>query len=309
MSVLRSTLLWASKNSYLCGKLAKKKFVRRAVKKFMPGETVEDAIQTALRYSSYGIKNIFTHLGENIGNLAEAAKVTGHYLDVIQKIAATDLRISISIKLTQIGFELSEQEAVKNVETILKSAADHHNFIWIDMEDSSYTDRTIEFYRAIKSRFAHTGICLQAYLYRTESDIKKLLPVKPHIRLVKGAYLESHDIAFPKRRAVDENYFRLAKWMLEELKNLALMPVFATHDEILLRRIAEYGSGTGIKSEAIQINMLYGIKPALQKILAAQGFDMRVLISYGESWFPWYMRRLAERPANLGFVLRNMFGK
>jgi proline dehydrogenase len=273
----------------------------------MPGESVSEALNTASEFKAYSISNIFTYLGENITDLSEAGQVTDHYLNVLEKIEESGLPVSISLKLTQIGFDLSKDQTYHNFKSILSLAGKTGNFVWIDMEDSSYTDRTIDFYKAIKTDFPNTGICLQAYLYRTESDIQNLQEISPNIRLVKGAYLESSDVAFPKRKDVDENYLKLAKLLLDGYKAGQITPSFATHDERLLTQIADYISRSEINSCNFNINMLYGIKPGLQRKLAAAGFDVAVLISYGDAWFPWYMRRLAERPANLGFVLKNMF--
>ena len=307
MDLLKSILLWGSKNPFLCNKLPRYGFVKRAVKKFMPGEDIPAALSVAQEFRPYAIKNIFTHLGENIIDLSEADEVTRHYLTALDQIDESGLKISISLKLTQIGFDLSEEATLNNFKSIIEIAGNKNILVWIDMEDSSYTDQTINFYKTVKPEYHNTGICLQAYLLRTEADINNMLDIKPNIRLVKGAYLESPEIAFPKRRDVDENYFNLAIMMLDRLKEGSMTPTFATHDNQLLSHIADYAKVNNIKPEDFHVNMLYGIKSGLQKSLAKQGYDVAVLISYGEAWFPWYMRRLAERPANLWFVLKNMF--
>lgn len=283
-------------------------FVRKAVKKFMPGETEDAALDAALEFSKLGIPSVFTKLGENITNLSEAEAVRDHYLQLIDKIAERKLDIEISVKLTQLGFDLSEEETYNNFIAIVKKADEKlGNSVFIDMESSLYTQRTIEFYKRCKREFGNVGICVQAYLFRTGNDIKEMLDINPEIRIVKGAYKEPAEIVFKKKSDVDENFFVCASRLMTETGNTNVRPVFATHDEKLIRRITEEAGLTGIDKSKFEFQMLYGIKTNLQKRLAEEGYKFRVLIAYGESWYPWYMRRLAERPANIWFVLKNIF--
>ncbi|MFQ5927958.1 MAG: proline dehydrogenase family protein, partial [Terriglobia bacterium] len=200
--------------------------------------------------------------------------------------------------------------AGSNLAGIVERAAELGNFVWIDMEASDYTDSTLRLFRGIRENHANVGVCLQAYLRRTTRDLEELLPLGPAIRVVKGAYKESPSLAFRGRKEVDENYLRLARTLFEEASNgNGTPPALGTHDLRLIGRLEEVAAGAGLKKEALNIQMLYGIQRAAQLRLAAQGYPMRVLISYGDAWFPWYMRRLAERPANILFVLRNLFAR
>lgn len=297
-----------SENSWMKEHIPKMGFVRKAVKKFMPGETEEAALIAAAEYSKLGISSVFTKLGENITQLSEADAVRDHYLQLIDKIASNNLDIEISVKLTQLGFDLSEEETFNNFIAIVKKAKEKlNNSVFIDMEGSFYTQRTIDFYKKCKKDFDNVGLCVQAYLFRTEKDIEELLSFSPSIRIVKGAYKEPHNLVFKDKVMVDDNFFMLAKKLMMESKQKKIRPVFATHDEKLINRIIQEAERLGGDKAAYEFQMLYGIKTSLQKKIANNGYKFRVLIAYGESWYPWYMRRLAERPANIWFVIKNLF--
>ncbi len=308
MSLSRSILLWASENSWMRYHVPRWGFVKSAVKKFMPGERVEDSLRAADKFRASSITTVFTRLGENITDLSEGLAVRDHYLDLIDKISTNKLDVEISLKLTQLGFDLSFDETYERFKTIADKVKNKlGNVIWIDMESSSYTGKTIEFYKKIKSEFDNVGLCLQAYLLSAEDDLNDLLRLNSHIRLVKGAYKEPHGIVFAEKKKVDQNYFELAKKMLSVSKEKNIRTVFGTHDEKLILQIRQEADLLGISNEQLEFHMLYGIKLEFQKELAKRGNKLRVLISYGEFWYPWYMRRLAERPANVWFVLKNMF--
>ncbi len=307
MGLSRTVLLWCSQNQWMKTNVPKYTFVKKAVKKFMPGESVDDAVDAALEFNKKNIGTLFTRLGENISNLDEAASVTQHYLDVLDKISNQNLNSVISIKLTQLGFDYSFDETFKNILTITAKAKELNNFVWIDMEQSSYVDKTIELYKKLKSEFDNVGLCLQSYLYRTKSDLEGMIEISPAIRLVKGAYMEPANVAFKKKSDVDENYFELIKYMLTTGLNHNARTSIATHDLNLIDRIIKFAESNSIDKSHLDFNMLYGIKTAEQNRLAENGNKLSVLISYGEQWYPWYVRRLAERPANIGFVIRNMF--
>lgn len=307
MSIVRNILLWSSKNSWLINNVPKYSFVRRAVKRFMPGETIEDAIAAASALQGEEISSIFTQLGENVNDLSEAKKVAEHFMDVLQKIEDNKLNAVVSLKLTQIGLDLSFEDALENFKSIAAKAAELNNDVWIDMEEHSYTDATIKFFREVKKDYSNVGICLQAYLYRTEKDIADLLPVSPAIRLVKGAYREPNDIAMEKKSDVDENYLKLAKLLLEESKKSGVRVVIATHDAGLVKKVGAYADEISLPKENFEVQMLYGIMNNELRRLAKDGYKTGILISYGSAWFPWYIRRLAERPANVWFVLKNIF--
>ena len=297
-----------SENQWMKANVQKWWFVRKALKKFMPGESIEDALTAAQKFVSFNIPAVFTKLGENITRLSEADAVREHYMEAIDKIAERKLDIEISIKLTQLGFDLSFEDTFENFCDIARKTKEKlGNQIFIDMEGSAYTQRTIDFYKAVKDKCNNAGICLQAYLHRTENDLYALYKVSPSIRLVKGAYKESGDIALLNKSKVDENYYHLAKKLIDEIKSSNIRVIFATHDDKPINRIIDESKRIGLSKDKMEFQMLYGIKTELQKQLAANGYKVRVLISYGKSWYPWYMRRLAERPANIWFVLRNIF--
>ena len=307
--MLRKLLLWGSENDFFSDHVARLRFVRRAVRRFMPGETSAEAIEEVVRLSVSRIRSVLALLGENVTEADEADDVTRHYEAVLKGIGARDLDAEISVKPTQLGIDIGEDVVAANLERILSTAREHGHFVWIDMEGSDYVDRTLDLYRAARSRHTDTGVCLQAYLYRTAEDLAALLPINPSVRLVKGAYAESTKVAFPRKRDVDQNYLQLAQTLLDEIGSGGVRAAFATHDGALIRRIQEEATQRGMTPGDVEFQMLYGIGTTSQEKLAAQGHEVRVHISYGTAWFPWYMRRLAERPANLWFVMRKMMSR
>jgi proline dehydrogenase len=308
MGISRNILLWASENPWMRLHVPRWKFVKSAIKKFMPGENASDALQAAKLFNEDSIPAIFTRLGENINHLSEGLEVRDHYLELIDKISDQKIDVEISLKLTQLGFDMSFEETYDRFKTItMKVKEKLGNMIWIDMEGSAYTEKTIFFYKKIREEFDNVGLCIQAYLYRTEKDLEDLMNIDANIRLVKGAYKEPADIAFSLKKDVDKNYLHLAKVMLKKKSDKKLRFAFGTHDEILCSNIIREAKHYSIPKDQFEFQMLYGIKPNYQQYLANHGYHVRVLISYGDFWYPWYMRRLAERPANVWFVLKNMF--
>ena len=308
MSLMRKVLLAGSTSPWLRDQATKRAFVRRSVSKFMPGETIEDALGAAAVLKPERINTILTRLGENVTNLGEAEGVTQHYLDVLDKVAASGLDAQISVKPTQLGLDLDVETCRRNLDRICEKAERLNNVpVWIDMESSPYVDPTITLYRWSKERHRGVGIALQAYLYRTAKDVEDLLPLGPAIRIVKGAYLEPADVAFPKKADTDENFYTLCcRLVADDAQRTGTLLHIATHDVPLADRITAHIDQHKVPPSAYEYAMLYGIGVAQQNRLAAAGRRLRVLISYGEYWFPWYMRRLAERPANVTFVLKNM---
>lgn len=306
MGLARDTLLWISENRKLRETLPKYKFVRKAVSRFMPGEHLEDALRAAETLRQKSITTVFTKLGENVTNEGEARAVAQEYVNTLAEIHKRKLETSISVKLTHLGLDLSQDLCLRNLMTIVERARALGNGVWIDIEQSQYVDRTIATYKAIRQEYPKIGLCLQAYLRRTERDLEDLLPHSPAIRLVKGAYKEPASIAFKKKFDVDMNFFRLAKRMLENNKQ-GMSIAIATHDMQLIRLLIEEAQRMGLSKGDYEFQMLYGIQTGEQLRLAADGYRMRVLIAYGSYWFPWYVRRLAERPANVFFVLRKLF--
>ena len=307
MGLIRQTLLAASTNAWLREQATRRAFVRKSVSRFMPGERIEDAIDAAVRLKSERIGTILTRLGENLASLDEAEEVTAHYIDVIDRIRQAGLDGQVSVKPTQLGFDLDPDVCTRNLLRIVEHA-DRSGVtpVWIDMESSPYVDPTLKLFRAARERSRGVGVALQAYLYRTAKDVEDLLPLGPAIRIVKGAYLEPANL--PRKPDVDDNYFRLCTRLLDEdsVRRGTLLHI-ATHDAQLADRLARVIDERRVPTASYEFAMLYGIQRAQQQRLAASGRRLRVLISYGEHWFPWYMRRLAERPANIGFVVRNLF--
>jgi proline dehydrogenase len=307
MSLMRSLLLAASQNRWLRDHASHYKFVRKSVSRFMPGETLDDALAAALTLRSKKIGTVFTHLGENISDRAEAQQVADHYLQVLDSIRQKGLQTEISVKLTQLGLDLSPGLCFEHLKTIIAHAP-RESIVWIDMEASNYVDVTLDLYRRALGEFSNVGVCLQAYLRRTKDDIAKLLPLRPSIRLVKGAYMEPPEVAFPRKADVDANYFALGKELLRAKKEQTCVRVaFATHDVAMIRRLSERALSDGFSKSEFEVQMLYGIQRAEQERLAAEGCTSIVLVAYGTFWYPWFVRRLAERPANLWFIARNVF--
>jgi len=309
MSLMRKVILAGSTNVWLRERATKTKFVRKAVSRFMPGEQLEDALRAASELKSDGITTILTNLGENLTKVEEFEQVTLHYLDVLDKIAAAGLDAHISVKPTQLGLDLDRGLCERNLDRLLERAEQRNNFVWIDMEGSPYVDPTIALFKRSRAKSSRIGIALQAYLYRTGKDVEELIPLGSAIRIIKGAYLEPADVAYPKKSDVDENFFKLCTRVLaEDARKAGCLLHIGTHDIPLADRLSAYIAQHRIPASAYEFAMLYGIQRAQQLRLAKEGTQLRVLISYGEYWFPWYMRRLAERPANVWFVVRTMFG-
>lgn len=303
--MLRQVLLRASENAWLERQMRRRSFARRAVSRFMPGETANAALEAARRLGEHDISTVFTKLGEALDDGDEIEKVVRHYLGLLRQIAERELSSQISIKLTQLGQELGQEVAEANLER-LAAAAEHGNVVWVDMEASPYLDETLDIFTATLARHPNLGLCVQAYLYRTAADVERLLALGARLRLVKGAYQEPADIAWPRKPDVDENFMVLTRMMLEAADPAAPHGL-ATHDTALLGRILDEARGMGLPRDAFEVQMLYGIRAREQLALRRRGIPVRVLISYGPHWYPWYMRRLAERPANLGFVVRSVF--
>jgi len=307
MGVSRSILLAASTNKWLRNRAASFRFVRRTVSRFMPGEEFRDAMQAAETLQSKGIGAVFTHLGENVNDASEAQQVTEHYLLALKQMQQRGLNAEISVKLTQLGLDISPELCFANLVAIL-SKVPGTSTVWIDMESSRYVDPTLDIYRQALQQFPATGICLQSYLFRTKDDVGKLIPLRPSIRLVKGAYSEPASAAFPKKSDVDESYLEIASELLRAKKNKQVgRCTFGTHDLAMIRRITELAGSTAMPKKDVEIHMLYGIQRKEQERLAAEGWRSMVLIAYGHYWYPWFVRRLAERPANAWFLLKNFF--
>jgi proline dehydrogenase len=309
MSLARKLLLAMSTNAWLRERATKTAFVRRSVSTFMPGERLEDAMAAAAEQQRRGIGTILTKLGENLTRVEEAEEVTRHYLEVLDTVKAAGLRAQISVKPTQLGLDLDKELCFNNIQRLVDRAAERENFVWIDMESSPYVDPTLDLFRRTRARSSRVGVALQAYLYRTAQDVESLIPLGAAIRMVKGAYLEPPSIAYPKKADVDENFYELScRLLAEDARRAGGLLHIATHDPHLVDRLAAFIDQHQVPASAYEYAMLYGIQRQLQQRLVQAGRPLRVLIAYGEYWFPWYMRRLAERPANVWFVVKNILG-
>ena len=307
MHLVRSILLAASTNKWLRENAVNYPFVRRSVSRFMPGESLDAALEAAHSLAQKRIASVFTNLGENVADRGEAEKVTAHYVEVLRRIHESGLTTEVSVKLTQLGLDLSQEFCFENLGKIILQEK-KEPIVWVDMEASPYVDATLDIYKRALRKYPNVGICLQAYLYRTKKDLEELLPLRPSIRLVKGAYKEAPEIAYRKKQDVDENYFALAQQMMAAQKTgQCIRGAFGTHDVKLIARLAEYAERSALPKQDFEVQMLYGIQREEQERLARAGYRSGVLVAYGSSWYPWFVRRLAERPANLWFMARNLF--
>jgi proline dehydrogenase len=307
MALMRSMLLAASQNVWLREHAVNYPFVRLSVSRFMPGETLQAALAAAQALHLKNIGSVFTHLGENVHDREESRRVTEHYLEVLDRIHQLSLSTEVSVKLTQLGLDLSPEFCCDNLMQIIQREAPSAT-VWVDMEASNYVDATLNIYKSALKNHPNVGICLQSYLRRTQKDMADLLPLHPAIRLVKGAYKEPPEIAFPKKADVDDNYFVLAQELLRaQSAGGCARAAFGTHDVALIRGLADFVCQQGYAKSSLEVQMLYGIQRAEQERLAREGYRSIVLVAYGSYWYPWFVRRLAERPANLWFMLRNVF--
>jgi proline dehydrogenase len=270
-------------------------------RRFIAGETVSEAIDAAQRVEARGLLHTLDYLGEGVTTLADAAAATKDYLRVIEAVTAAGIGRNLSLKLTQLGLDVDRASAVDNLRTILEKAPDF--FVRIDMESSRYTDVTLDIFETLwQQGYRHIGVVLQADLYRTESDVQRVNALGARIRLVKGAYKEPKSVAYQKKADVDAAYARLLTFLIVH----GNYPAIATHDAAMIDLARRVATRQGIGSDRFEFQMLYGIRRDLQTELAAAGYRVRVYIPFGGQWFPYFMRRLGERPANVTFVLRGM---
>jgi proline dehydrogenase len=271
----------------------------------MPGEAADDALAAAERFRSQGVGTLLTHLGENVAEAAEADAVAGHYASVLADAASRGLDSELSVKLTQLGLDVDEAAAERRVERLVELSDAYGRTLWLDMEGSSYTERTVALYERVLQRHpGAVGLCLQTYLHRTPGDVDRLMPLRPAIRLVKGAYAEPASHAVQGRRESDAAFFALTVRLLAEAAAGRVRLGLGTHDIELVRRAVAAAPDTLL--HAFEIQMLYGIRERDLFALAREGYRCRILIAYGPSWYAWYLRRLAEKPANVLFVLRQL---
>ena len=287
--------------------------------RFVAGSSVQEAVLVVRELNEKGMNVTLDHLGESTTTRDEAINATEDILDLIDQIERANLRANVSVKLTQIGLALGEELCNQNLERILARARQYKNFVRIDMEDTPYTERTIHLYRLMRNKgYNNTGLVIQSYLLRSEKDVRKLLIEGTRIRLVKGAYKEPPELAFPKKADVDSNFDLLAQKLIEAATAAGLpslsedgrippIPAFGTHDQRRIQFAKEYATKHGLPKQALEFQMLYGIRRDLQIQCLEEGYPVRIYIPYGTHWYPYFMRRLAERPANVWFFVSNFF--
>jgi proline dehydrogenase len=319
--MLRSFLIYLSKADWAQRLVTRWKFAWRAASRFVAGEKIEDAIRVVRELNARGITTTLDHLGEHTSTPDEARQATEDILEVINQISCCDVHSNVSIKLTQIGLALDEELCAKNLMRIVEAAVQNNNYVRIDMEDTPYTDKTIRLYRQIRQRgYKNVGMVVQSYLFRTEADTRALLAEDTRFRLVKGAYKEPPELAYPKKADVDANFDLLSKIMIDAALaakfptisadgRVPPIPAIGTHDPKRIEFAKKYAEKVGLPKNALEFQMLYGIRRDLQEQCAREGYPVRIYVPYGTHWYPYFMRRLAERPANIWFFISNFFRK
>jgi len=306
MNPFRSALLWASQSPRMEKLVRSSRPMRPMVMKFMPGETLEETMVAVRKLKSENTPVIMTYLGENVNTDALADQTVAEYERLFAALKASGADAHVSIKLTQFGWDVDQKRALERVRRMVKLASTNKTILAIDMEYSSYVDSTVTAYESLARESDNVALCVQAYLHRTQADLQRLIAIKPYIRLVKGAYRESPTVALGSRKETDPKYRLLARELLGAAAQGARV-VFGTHDMNLVAQIRQDARVLGVPESAFEVQMLYGIQDAGRRKLAAEGMRTRVLISYGRAWYPWFMRRLAEKPSNVLMIFRNLF--
>jgi proline dehydrogenase len=301
--MLRSTLLKLAESPGFGHWVTSNGSTRRMARRFVAGETLDEAIEAARHCNDAGMLASLDYLGENVATTADAQRARDAYLEVFERIAKEKLQANVSCKLTQLGMDLSAEFCEGLVLSIVERAAAYDNFLRVDMEGSIYTQRTVELVKRIRSRNPAVGTVIQAYLYRSEVDIRDLLGYGCRVRLCKGAYKESAEVAFERKADVDGNFVRAMQTLLSS----GFYHGIATHDPHMIGETIRWAAARKVSKDDFEFQMLYGVRTDLQRRLVRDGYRIRIYIPYGRDWFPYFMRRLAERPANMGFLLRNFF--
>ena len=302
--VTRSALIWLSGQEGLKDFATRFKFFKKLTTRFVAGETIDEVIPYIREINAENCTASFDHLNESVDNPEEANKEVEEYLQILQQIEKTRIRSNVSIKLTQFGLGLDPELAYQNARRVVVDAQQRGNFVRVDMEGSNVTQATIDIFKRLRSEFGldDVGIVLQSYLRRTYDDAKELVKLPARIRICKGAYSEPPEVAFPDKKDVDDNYIRVMQLLLSS----GVYHGIATHDPKMIDATLDFATREGIGKEKFEFQMLYGIRRDLQRQLARDGFNVRVYVPYGKHWYPYFMRRLAERPANIWFVLKNL---
>jgi proline dehydrogenase len=301
----RSALIYLSRQEGLKDFATRFQLFQRLTRRFIAGDTIAEAVDAIREINAHGATASFDHLNESVGSRAETEAEVTEYLNVLEQIDLTGIDSNISIKLTQFGLEIDPELTYLNARCVVADSARRGNFVRIDMEGSTVTQVTIDIFKRLREQFGvnDVGIVLQSYLYRTETDARELLKIPARIRLCKGAYDEPPEVAYPNKKDVDDNYVRVMKMILAS----GTYHGIATHDPKMIEATVDFASREGIGKDAFEFQMLFGIRRDLQEQLVRDGYGMRVYVPYGKSWYPYFMRRLAERPANIWFVLKNLW--
>lgn len=300
--LLKNVMLSLANNKRLTDYIGAKGMKSGFARRFVAGESLEEALKVVVEIRRKEIQCTLDHLGENVKDAREAQDAAQYYHSMLEVIRGQGIESTISVKLTQLGLDISESTCRQYIEAIVRRAAELGNVVEIDMEDSSYTERTIGIFKGLRHQFENLRICIQAYLYRSEQDVKELLPLGSRIRLCKGAYKEPKEVAFQEKEDVDANYRKLARLLLDARR----YPAIATHDMQMIAYVRQCMKELHVGPQEFEFQMLYGVRRDLQESLRKEGFNMRVYIPYGKQWCPYFMRRLAERPANMWFVIKNL---
>jgi proline dehydrogenase len=302
--MMRTGLLWLSEQQQVFRFVRSNAVARKFASRFVAGETIDTAIEAVRDLNKRRITASLDLLGESVTRESEAAQARDTYLQMLEQIAGTKVDSNVSVKLTQMGFDISEAACLANMSAILEKAKEHQTFVRLDMESSAYTQRTLDFFRdkLFGAYAAHTGVVIQSCLRRSEADINALIEMRARVRLCKGAYLEPPEVAFPDKADVDRTFVTL----MERLMERGNYPGLATHDQAIITHACAFSQTRGIDPARFEFQMLYGVRRDLQDKLRAAGFNVRVYVPFGTQWYPYLMRRLAERPANIAFILGNV---
>ncbi len=302
--ITRSALIWLSRHEGFKDFATRFPYFKKLTTRFVAGDTIDEVIPYIREFNAENCTASFDHLNESVGSAAEAEAEVAEYLNILAKIDEQRIRSNVSIKLTQFGLGLDPELAYKNARRIVEEAARRGNFVRVDMEDSKVTQATIDIFKRLRAEFGldNVGIVLQSYLYRTFADAQELVKLPARIRICKGAYLEPPEVAFPDKKDVDANYVKVMQLLLGS----GIYHGIATHDPKMIEATIDFATREGIGKEKYEFQMLYGVRRDLQRQLARDGFNMRVYVPYGKHWYPYFMRRLAERPANIWFVMKNL---
>ena len=302
--MLRKPLLFLSEREGFKNALLKLPGARSMATRFAAGETGAEALRAARALNQAGFRVTLDYLGESVRSPDEAERATRAYLDSLAEISSSDAESTISLKLTQLGLDIDEQLCTRNVSRIVTRAEELDNFVRIDMEDSPHTGATLRVFRTAFSRHRNVGVVIQSYLRRSAEDIDELVRIGASVRLCKGAYQEPATVAFQRKSEIDESFIQLMKRLLDA----GVPTAIATHDGRMIEATSNYVKAQGISTDAFEFQMLYGVRRAYQALLAEQGYGVRIYVPYGTQWYPYFMRRMAERPANLVFVARAIIG-